>query len=122
MPGLLRAYRIGQKASSAGFDWPDAGGAWDKLEEELAEFREAMGQNDRAHLREELGDVLFAVCNVARHVGLDPEDAIRGANEKFQRRFEVIEQELDRAGERFEESGLDRLEGLWDFAKSQERE
>ncbi|MEL6546439.1 MAG: nucleoside triphosphate pyrophosphohydrolase [Myxococcota bacterium] len=120
MPGLLRAYRIGQKASSAGFDWPDARGAWDKLEEELAEFSEAMGQNDPEHLREELGDVLFAVCNVARHAGLDPEDAIRGANEKFQRRFEVIEQELDRAGERFEESSLDRLEGLWELAKSQE--
>ncbi len=120
LPALLRAYRIGQKASSAGFDWPDACGAWDKLHEELEELKEAMAGNDRDHLREELGDVLFALCNVARHAGIDPENALRGANVKFQRRFEVIESELDRAGERFEDSDLDRLEGLWELAKSRE--
>lgn len=120
LPALLQAYRIGQKASSAGFDWPEASGAWDKLHEELAELEEAMAGDDRAHLEEELGDVLFALCNVARHAGLDPEDALRGANMKFQRRFEVIESELDRLGERFEESSLDRLERLWELAKSRE--
>lgn len=126
-PALLRAYRIGQKAATTGFEWPSIDGARQKLNEELGELDEVL-QNDaglddapqRTRLREEFGDVLFALCNVARYLEIDPEHALRDAIAKFERRFRVIEEELDRVGETFEQSSLDRLESLWETAKEQE--
>lgn len=115
MPALHQAFRIGEKAAAAGFDWPSAAGAWAKLDEELDELRSA---KTAADVEEELGDVLFATCNVARHLGRDPENALRGAVAKFNRRFRFIEAELDRQGLRLEDCDLDRLEGIWEQAKS----
>lgn len=117
LPALQRAYRIGQKAAAAGFDWPNIDGAWEKLAEELDELRAA---TTREHVEEELGDVLFAVCNVARHLSSNPEHALRAAIMKFSRRFQHIEAELDRQGLTFEECDLDRLEGIWEHAKRRE--
>ncbi len=119
-PSLLRAFRVGQKAAATGFDWPELQGAREKLDEELRELDEAIADGDREQLFDELGDVLFATCNLARHLEIDPDQALRQAIAKFERRFGVIEKELDRAGETFEQASLDRLEALWKIAKRQE--
>ena len=88
LPALLRAYRIGQKAAKAGFDWPDRAGPSDKLREELLELEEAIASGDQEDIHDELGDVLFSVCNLARHLGINPEVALAANNDKFQRRFQ----------------------------------
>lgn len=114
LPALLRGYRVGQKAAKTGFDWPDRAGPRGKLDEELAELDEAMQAGDTNAIADELGDVLFSVCNLARHLGVNPEVALANTNDKFQRRFQRIEQEFD-----YELTGkpLDELEAAWDRAK-----
>lgn len=116
LPALLLAYRTGQKAAAVGFDWPDIDGAWRKLEEELDELRAAECDEQ---IEEELGDVLFSICNVARHLSTDPESALRGTIRKFRRRFEFVENALERQGSRLEETGLDELDRLWELAKEE---
>ena len=91
LPGLLRAYRLGKRAASAGFDWPDPSGVEEKVIEELAELANARTEGSRAAMEEELGDMLFAIANLARHLGIDPETALRGANRKFTERFTQLE-------------------------------
>jgi tetrapyrrole methylase family protein/MazG family protein len=113
LPSLLYAAKLQSKAASVGFDWKDAAGAWPKIHEELGELQEAMGQSADA-VNEELGDVLFAVVNVARHLGLDPESSLREASAKFRRRFAAMEA---LAAER----GVAVDDDLWDEVKAASR-
>ncbi|AEG48404.1 MazG family protein [Sphingobium chlorophenolicum L-1] len=113
LPALLRAEKIQKRAARTGFDWPDTVGAIDKVEEELAEVQAAESQADR---EEEIGDLLFAVVNLARHLKVDPEVALRAANAKFDKRFRVME---NLAGGGFPALSLDEKEALWQQAKRQ---
>lgn len=114
LPALLRAYRIGQKAARVGFDWPDAKGPREKIDEELRELEAVAQRGDRDAIRDELGDVLFSVCNLARHLGTDPETALRGTVDKFAARFRFVEREM---GPDLASRTLDELEASWQRAK-----
>jgi ATP diphosphatase len=116
-PALLRALKLQERAARVGFDWQEAKPILDKIEEEIGELREAMADNDREAMKDEFGDVLFALVNFGRHLGIDAESALRQTNEKFRRRFHHIEGELAKAGRSLEEAGLDRMEELWQAAK-----
>lgn len=111
LPALLRAEKLQKRAARTGFDWPDPSGARAKVDEELAEVE---GARDDAAREEEIGDLLFAVVNWARHLGIDPEAALRAANAKFERRFRAME---DAAGDAFAGLPLDDKEALWVQAK-----
>jgi ATP diphosphatase len=113
LPGLTRAVKLQAKAAKVGFDWPSVDNVYDKIAEEVAEFREAPDEKKA----EEYGDLLFAMANVARHLGIDPEAALRGANAKFERRFAHIEARLKEAGKEPKDSDLAEMDGLWDEAK-----
>ncbi|MCR9247638.1 MAG: nucleoside triphosphate pyrophosphohydrolase [bacterium] len=116
LPALLRAFRIGEKASRTGFDWPDRSGPRAKLDEEIAELDEAVATGDPAAVRAELGDVLFSICNLARHLGVNPEVALADTCDEFQRRFTAIESEFDHD---LRGRSLDELEAAWQRAKPQ---
>lgn len=120
-PALQRAERLTEKASRIGFDWPDLSGPRGKVDEELAELDEAIASKDKAAIEHELGDVLFALANVARHLGVAPEDALRAANTRFTRRFQSVEQKLEAQGVPFGEATLEQMDGLWNEAKAEER-
>lgn len=124
LPALLRAYRIGEKASSVGFDWNSEDGAVDKLKEELGELQELLTSpsTERERIEEEFGDLLFATVNIARHLKIDPETALRQATFKFQRRFNFIEEALRRDGQHVSDTDLEGLEALWNQAKTQEKQ
>lgn len=115
LPALMRAEKLQKRAARVGFDWPDVSFVYDKIAEELAEVKEAEG--DPAHVAEEIGDVLFVMANLARHYGVDPETALRGANHKFERRFAYIEQQLAAQGRACEDSTLEEMDALWNEAK-----
>ncbi|GGB38418.1 nucleoside triphosphate pyrophosphohydrolase [Tistrella bauzanensis] len=117
LPALMRATKLGKRAGRIGFDWPDAGGILDKVEEEAAELREAMAAGPTDAMREEVGDLLFTVAQLARKLDMDAEDALRLANAKFERRFRSVEQQLD-PQERSAPVDADRLEALWQMAKA----
>jgi len=121
MPGLLRAQRVQSKAARIGFDWPDAASAWSKVREEIDEAAAAIRDGDRQRLTDELGDVLFSIVNVARLSGIDAEDALRGAIDKFRRRFVAMEEALLAQGKSVEDVAPDELERSWDAAKARER-
>jgi nucleoside triphosphate diphosphatase len=114
LPGLTRAVKLQNKAARVGFDWPDVSHVFDKVAEELGELKSAP-ESDR---QSELGDLLFAVANIARHYGVDPEQALRDANAKFERRFKFIEQALEKIGKNPKSSNLEEMDGLWDQAKA----
>lgn len=116
---LEQGQQLGQRAARVGFDWPDARQALEKVHEEVGELEELLDADDvdRARLSAELGDILFAVINVARKLNLSAEDALAQTNQKFRRRFAFIERELDRQGRQLEEVGLDEMEALWQQAK-----
>lgn len=121
LPALLRGQRIGEKAARIGFDWPDLAGVLDKVDEEIAELREALAAGDKDHIAEELGDVFFALASLARHAGVDAEQAARGTLDKFTRRFAHVEATLEaRHGKEFR-ADAEELEGLWQEAKVIER-
>ncbi|MGV3624240.1 MAG: nucleoside triphosphate pyrophosphohydrolase [Archangium sp.] len=120
-PGLQRAERLTEKASRIGFDWPDVSGVIAKVDEEVAELKEAMAGKDKAALEHELGDVLFALANLGRHLGIAPEDAMRAANRRFTTRFHVVEKGLEAQGVPFGEATLDQMNALWDQAKAAEK-
>lgn len=120
-PALQRAERLSEKASRIGFDWPDIAGVTDKLREEMAELDEAMAQGDRSALEHELGDVLFSLANLARHLQIAPEDALRAANQRFTQRFQEVERGLEAQGVPFGEASLEQMNALWDKAKAQEK-
>jgi ATP diphosphatase len=113
LPGLTRALKLQAKAARVGFDWPSVDNVYDKIAEEIAEFRAAPDSRKA----EEFGDMLFAMANVARHLGIDPEAALRGTNEKFTRRFAHIEKRLAERGKTPRESDLDEMDALWNEAK-----
>lgn len=115
LPALWRAEKVQKKARKAGFDWPDASGALDKLSEEVQELREAVAQD--GNVAEELGDLLFAAVNVARFVKVDPEDALTAASDKFIARFALVEQKAREAGQDMKDMTLGELDALWDQAK-----
>lgn len=121
LPALSRAAKLQKRAAQVGFDWPEALPVLDKVREELDEVLEAMSENDPQAIAEELGDLLFAVANLARHLKVEPEAALRAANGKFERRFRFIEQALREAGRPIENCSLDELDALWDEAKKQEK-
>ena len=121
LPALSRAVKLQKRMAQVGFDWPEALPVLDKVREELDEVLEAMGANDPQAIAEELGDLLFAVCNLARHLKLDPESALRAANAKVERRFRFIEQALREAQRPIENCTLDELDALWGVAKQQEK-
>ncbi len=121
LPALSRAAKLQKRAAQVGFDWPEALPVLDKVREELDEVLEAMSENDPQAIAEELGDLLFAVANLARHLKVEPEAALRAANGKFERRFRFIEQALRDAGRPIENCSLDELDALWGEAKKQEK-
>jgi len=130
LPALTAAYRITQKAAGVGFDWPDAAGVMEKVREELAEVEEVLdgdaGEGEaepgrerpgRERLKEELGDLLFAVANLARHLGVDPEAALAAGNLKFRRRFEGVEERFARRGRSLAEASLEEMDREWEAEK-----
>lgn len=120
LPALLRAQRVQSKAAHVNFDWPDARAAWAKVEEEVQEAAAALSSGDRAHLQEELGDVLFSLVNVARLSAIDAEDVLQRAIEKFRRRFTLMESELIARGKSVTSVSSEELERSWEAVKAQE--
>jgi ATP diphosphatase len=129
LPALTRAVKLQDKAARVGFDWPSLAPVFDKLKEELAELEEAIAPvsdpagltpSHRTKIEEEFGDLLFVVANVARHLKLDPEAALRSANHKFTRRFHAIEEKLAALGRTPAQSTLAEMDRLWDEAKAEE--
>ena len=121
LPGLTRAMKLQSKASTVGFDWNDARLVLDKIREETAEIEQALDAGaDKATIAAEIGDLLFAVVNLARHVDADPEAAVRSTNAKFERRFAHIETALVAAGKTPTQASLDEMEALWNEAKTLE--
>ena len=121
LPALARAAKLTKRAARVGFDWPSTDEVFDKLHEEVAELRAEIAAGDLDKARDEVGDLLFVVANLARKLGVEPEDALRGANAKFVRRFGFIEAELAKDGRGPEQSDLAEMDGLWDAAKAAER-
>ena len=122
LPALTRAVKLQKRAARVGFDWPDTAHVIDKLIEEAAELVEARDQLSQVEVEEEFGDLLFVVANLARHLDVDPETALRATNAKFTRRFMGIEDALAKAGKTPSESDLAEMDALWDKAKDAERD
>lgn len=121
LPGLSRAEKLQKRAARVGFDWPNVTHVLDKVDEEWAELREAIATgNDKVHMAEELGDLLFVLANVARHLKIDAEECIRNANAKFERRFHYIEEQFGKRGKPLSEGSLEEMETLWVEAKTKE--
>jgi tetrapyrrole methylase family protein/MazG family protein len=117
LPALLMALRVSEKASRVGFDWQDVEGVWAKLTEEIGELREAMDRKDSQMIEAEIGDVLFAVANIARKFGIDPETALRLMLLRFKKRFKHLEEEARRLGKDLSDMPLETLDSLWEEAK-----
>ncbi|UXS31570.1 nucleoside triphosphate pyrophosphohydrolase [Agrobacterium tumefaciens] len=120
-PALTEALKLQEQAARVGFDWSDPAPILDKIEEEIAELREALAEGKPEKVSDELGDLIFALVNIGRHVKADPENALRGTNTKFRRRFNHIETSLSDSGETLQEASLERMEDLWQAAKRIER-
>jgi len=121
LPALLRAYKLQKRAARVGFDWPDASHVIAKIAEESAELVEARESLPQEAIEEEFGDLLFVMANLGRHLGIEPEAALRSANTKFIRRFEGVEAKLAERGKRPEDSDLAEMDALWDAVKEDER-
>ncbi|GEK52139.1 nucleoside triphosphate pyrophosphohydrolase [Vreelandella venusta] len=121
LPALSRAAKLSKRAARVGFDWPDASGVLDKIREELAEVEEALAEGNRQHAQEEVGDLLFAVTNLARTLGADPEQCLRTTNSKFERRFRYVERQLAADARPLTDASLDEMESHWQAAKAQEK-
>ncbi len=123
LPALVRAGKLQQRAAEVGFDWPEISGVFDKLREELTEVEvELQVGAGRQRIQEEIGDLLFACVNLARHTGVDAETALRDANHKFTRRFQAIERILAEAGSDIEQAGLAEMDALWERVKREQTE
>lgn len=120
-PALTEALKLQERAAKVGFDWSAPEPILDKIEEEVDELRVALREGDKSKVSDELGDLIFAVVNIGRHVKADPEQALRGTNTKFRRRFNHIEMVLDAEGEGLEAASLERMEEIWQAAKAIER-
>jgi ATP diphosphatase len=117
LPALSRAAKLTARAARVGFDWPDAAAVLDKLDEEVAELRAELTDADPTRLADEVGDLLFVLANLARKLSLDPEECLRGANRKFARRFNAMEDSAATEGRILSEMTLDEMEALWQAAK-----
>lgn len=115
-PPLLKAEKIQKKAASCGFDWDDPKDVFKKVEEELIEVKEAVKENNHSHIEEEIGDLLFAITNYARHMDISPSEALRKCNEKFERRFRYVEENCD-----MKNSTLAEMDKFWNEAKEKEK-
>jgi len=121
LPALTRAVKLQKRAARVGFDWPEIGQVVDKIAEEAHELAEARTQLTPAEVFEEFGDLLFVIANLARHLDIDPEEALRAANSKFTRRFSAIEDHLRADGRHPEQSDLDEMDALWNRVKAVEK-
>lgn len=117
LPSLMRAQKLQKKAARVGFDWPDATPVFAKIREEAAELEDAVQSGDKAHMEEELGDLLFSVVNLARKLGIDSEPALAAANEKFTRRFHAMESLLASQGHELGKLSLEQMDAAWDEVK-----
>jgi ATP diphosphatase len=122
LPALTRAMKLQRRAARVGFDWPAAAPVLGKVREELAEIEQALALGDEAAVRAEVGDLLFALVNLARHLDADPEAALRASNARFERRFRRIERRLRAQGRAPQDASLDELDELWEEAKRAERD
>ena len=121
LPALMRAYKLQSKAAKVGFDWDDIKGVWAKVEEELGELQAAIASGDKAAAESELGDVLFALVNYARHNKIEPEAALNGTNNRFAKRFGYVEQSVEASGKQWQDFSLNELDKFWDEAKKLEK-
>lgn len=121
MPALTRAVKLQKKASTVGFDWNDPRAVLAKLREEIGEVEEALDSGDKAHVQEEIGDMLFVIANLARHADIEPETALDGANRKFMRRFAHIEKRMAEQGRTLAGSTLYEMDAFWNEAKKLEK-
>ena len=121
LPALTRAAKLSKKAARSGFDWPDTSGVLAKIREELGEVEEALAEGDTAHAREEVGDLLFAVVNLARTLKADPEQMLRATNARFESRFRHVEAAIAGQGRTLDEASLAEMDAHWDEAKRRER-
>ncbi|MBB4569626.1 nucleoside triphosphate pyrophosphohydrolase [Rhizobium leucaenae] len=121
-PALTEALKLQERAAKVGFDWSAPEPILDKIEEEIDELRVALASGEKAKVSDELGDLIFAVVNIGRHVKADPEQALRGTNTKFRRRFSHIEMTLAAEGETLDGASLERMEDIWQAAKAIERQ
>ena len=121
LPALLRALKLQKRAARVGFDWPDTSHVIDKIVEEAKELEEARDTLTETEIAEEFGDLLFVMVNLGRHLGLDPENALRATNAKFTRRFEKVEEKLADRGKIPSQSTLEEMDALWDEVKSDEK-
>lgn len=119
LPALIRAQRMQEKAANVGFDWPEWRQAWDKLEEEIEEFKETLIHNDKIRSADEFGDILFSMVNVARYFNLVAEDSLRKTNSKFEHRFRYVEEKLKEQGKALKESTLEEMDALWEKSKKE---
>lgn len=120
LPSLLRAHEIGTRVASVGFDWPDTAGVVDKIDEEVREFREAVTESP-ARAAEELGDLLFSIANLARKLNIEPESALRAANDKFSARFAAVEADLEARGSSVHAASVEDMEAAWQRIKVRAR-
>jgi ATP diphosphatase len=121
LPALSRAWKLQARASTVGFDWNDARLVLDKIREETQEIEEALAGGDKAAIHEEIGDLLFVIANLARHVDAEPEGCLAAANAKFERRFKGIEAALEAEGRTAKEASLEEMEALWQAVKKAEK-
>jgi ATP diphosphatase len=128
MPALLEAHKLSSRASKVGFDWPDVNGLFEKLEEEVQELQQELKQLSKPNsegepnpIEEEIGDLFFVLVNLARHLSVDPESALKKTNRKFRRRFHWMENQLNLSGRTAKEASMEELESLWQQAKESER-
>ncbi|WP_022854236.1 nucleoside triphosphate pyrophosphohydrolase [Thermodesulfatator atlanticus] len=117
LPALQRAFRLGERASRVGFDWQKAEDLFEKLDEEISELKEALGRKEKDALQEEIGDLLFTVVNLARKLGINPEEALRQTNDKFEHRFQKMEARAQEQGKSLKELSLEEMDALWEEAK-----
>ncbi|MDI6739058.1 MAG: nucleoside triphosphate pyrophosphohydrolase [Candidatus Edwardsbacteria bacterium] len=121
LPALLKAHRMQDKAARLGFDWEHIDQVFAKLDEEMNKFEAAYARRDKRKIREELGDILFALVNLARYLEIDPEDALKGTIKKFKQRFQHIERTVKKSGKSFKDTPIAEMEKLWDHAKRERR-
>lgn len=120
LSALLRAHRVQSKAATVGFDWDKTRQVWDKVHEELDELKQACQENDQTNIEEEFGDLLFALVNLSRYIGVNPEDSLRGTIYKFIRRFKEVETRIHADGKQLQDCSLSEMDAVWDEIKSEE--
>ena len=121
LPALMYAYKITKKVQKVGFDWPDVANLYEKLEEEVTEFEQALINKDIENIEEEFGDILFMLVNLARKLNINPEEALMKTNKKFIKRFKFIEENLKKENLNFEDVNLEYMDNLWEKAKKIEK-